>query len=132
MWYTHTRVFHTDDAVVSGTLTWRAVPESGRTAVHLMLTLTLLLSHYPNITSSQQVGVAKIPIPGELRFGDGNTNERSDEMDVLFVDISMGYFVASVTVLHHYPSAHLYGNPWLSRYQYCCRGISLVNNKGTT
>ena len=107
------------------------MPESGRTAVHLTLTLTLLLSHYPNVTSSQQVGVATIPIPGELSFGDGDTHEQSDEMDVLSVDAARGYFVASVTVLHLYPSAHLYGNPWLSKYQYCCRGTSLINNKGT-
>ena len=129
--HTHTHTHSPDDAVVSGTLTWRAVPESGRTVVNLTLTLTLLLSHYPNITSPRQVGVAKIPIPGELNFGDGDASDQSDEMDVLFVDVATGYFVASATILHHYPSAHLYGNPWLSKYQYCCRGTSLVNNKGT-
>ena len=116
---------------MSGTLTWKVEPESGRTAVRLTLTLTLLTSHYPNITSPQQVGVATIPIPGTLHFGDGETADQSDYMDVLFVDISRGYFVASATVLHLYPSAHLYGNPWLSKYQYCCRGNSLINNKGT-
>ena len=124
-------LIHTDAAVVSGMLTWKAVPESGRTAVHLTLTLTLLLSHYPNITSTQQVGVTKIPIPGELHFGDGVTNDRSDEMGITFVDVTMGYFVAVVTVLHHYTGASLHGNPWLSKYQYCCRGTSLINNKGT-
>ena len=118
------------DAVISGSLSWQSALENGRTAAQLTLTLTLQRSYYPDINSTH-VRVASIPIPGVLNFGDGSMVDQSDLMEVVTVNEASEYIVAMATVLHQYPSAHHYGNPWLAEFEYCCRKRSLVNNQLT-
>ncbi len=115
---------------MSGKLTWVASPESGRTTTTLYLTLTLLRSAYPNITSSQ-VGVATIPIPGVLRFGDGSVADSASPYTLRVVSVDSDYIVVTAAVPHTYPHAHHYGNPWPAAYEYCCRGRGLRNNQET-
>lgn len=124
-------IFHsTDEAVISGSLSWESALENGRTAARLLLTLTLDRSYYPDINSTH-VGVATIPIPGVLKFGDGSNADQSDRLEVVAVDESSGYIVAIATILHQYPAAHHYGNPWMAEFEYCCRRRTLLNNQLT-
>lgn len=107
-----------------------ASPEVARSAATLYLTLTLDRSRFPNI-SSADVGVAALPIPGVLRYGDGDsTSDQSDLLTVL--DVGDEWILARATLVHTYPHAHRHGNPWEATYEYCCRGKSLQNNQETT
>lgn len=110
---------------MSGTLTWTASPESARTSATLYLMLTLLRSQYPNITSSQD----DVPIPGTLMFGDGSIAESSERLTILKMDDD--YITAAASILHTYPHAHHYGNPWPASLEYCCKGPDLQNNQQT-
>ncbi len=56
-----------DEAVLSGTLTWEKPSGYGRTTALFTLTLTLSLSQYPNATLG---GV--VLMPGGVEFGDGD------------------------------------------------------------
>lgn len=120
--------FLLDADVLSGTLTWKATPTSGRTAVTLYLTLTLLHSTHPEIAPTQ-VGVATIPCPGLLKYGDGITSADSAEsLAILSVNADSGYIVATGAFLHAYPYSHRHGDAWLAEFEYCCRGKHLRNN----
>ena len=103
--------FPIDSTIVSGTLTWMASPSYSRTAVTFYLTLTLLRSQYPNITLSQ-VGMATITIPGVLKYGDGYRTNSSERLTVQAIDEASGHMIASVSLLHNYPTPHHYGDPW--------------------
>ena len=111
--------------MTSGTLTWTATPESARTAATLYLTLTLVRSQYPNITSVQD----DIPLPGTLAFGDGSIAESSELLTVVKLDDD--YIIATLSILHTYPHAHHYGNPWPASFEYCCKSPHLRNNQET-
>ncbi len=113
---------------MSGTLTWRASPDSARTGVIFDLTLTLLRSRYPDITL-YQVGVASIPIPGILKYGDGDVSDQSERLRVN--SINDEYLVASVSISHTYAHARRYGEAWWAEFEYCCRGKHLQNNRET-
>lgn len=111
-----------------------ASPELGRTAATLYLTLTLLRSAHPNLTAAD-VGVASLPLPGLLKFGDGDSTV-DDETDVFLrlegIDEELGHLVARATIPHTYPRGHRYdGEPWLAVFKYCCRGSYLRNNQET-
>ena len=120
---------HSGEAILSGSLSWRSVSEYGRTAARLTLTLTLLHSSTPNASVG---GVTSLP--GTLAFGDGtfaSEDLEETELKVLAVDAESGYVVAEGSIVHVYPSANRYGNPWWAELRYCCRGKSLLNNRGT-
>ena len=57
-----------DEAVFSGTLTWKSAPTVGRTAAQFTLTLTLSLEY----TSTNVTVGGLVEQPGRLKFGDGN------------------------------------------------------------
>ena len=123
-------VFASLDAdVLSGTLTWKATPSSGRTAATLHLTLTLLRSVYTE-TTPIQVGVTTIPNPGVLKYGDRITSaDRAGFLTIQSVNIDSGYIVATGTFLHIYSHSNHHGNAWLAEFEYCCRGMHLQNNR---
>lgn len=78
------------------------------------------------------MGVASIPIPGVLHFGDGSVADSSELLTVQSIDTASGYVTATTSLLHTYPYAHHHGDPWPAAFEYCCRGKSLLNNQGST
>ena len=107
-----------------------ASPESARTAATLYLTLTLVRSQYPSITAAH-MGMAVIPIPGVLKYGDGSTADSSERLMIQRIDDDSDYIIATASLLHTYPNFHHYGNPWWAEFEYCCKAKSLQNNMET-
>ena len=109
-------------------LTWETTPTLGRATAVISLTLTLTRSAYPNISSSDE-GIATIPLPGELRYGDGTNSDQSDRLTVqtVYNDI----IIAAGTFEHSYIHSSNQGRPWKAEFEYCCRGKELQNNRET-
>ena len=80
-------VSFTDDAVLSGSMSWQTYPSVSLTTAKITLTLTLSLDYYPTVAVDDQ-----IVLPGSMDFGDSTgTQQGAYTMQVGVVNVQGAY-----------------------------------------
>ena len=115
-----------DDAVLSGTFTWKSVTTQ-RTTAQFSLVLTLSNQYYQNKRSGDPISLSG----GHISFGDGQTVENI-QLIVEEVVNDRGYLIAATSFSHEYSNSLSKVGPWKAYFKYCCRQKHLINNRGTT
>ncbi|XP_078656153.1 uncharacterized protein LOC144902533 isoform X2 [Branchiostoma floridae x Branchiostoma belcheri] len=113
-----------DQYLRHGSISWTRDVTSGRSVAVFHISLSYHTSLRPDVTSGDVIGV-----PVTLNFNDGS--QSADTLDVTVVEVSSeGYILTSAEVTHDFGASS--AASWEVSLSQCCRGNTLLNNRGTT